>query len=271
MLIATDGSESCRGAEKEAIKLAKICSSKLLALSVVVTNREYEDVLPWVVEQAEKEMRAHLDSVRERAAGEGVDCEIVIHPGEDPYLDIVDEANKSGADLIVMGTHARTGIKRLLLGRLTARVIGHSPCNVLVVPPECEVNYDRILLAADGSRYSAAASLEALAIAKQCNSTLFQLSVIPPNATPAELSEAEILVDQLAGRASSEGVRNEGWVARGKPHEEIIKAALEKSSGLIVLGSHGLTGLRSLLMGSVTGQVISHAHTAVLVVKLRQD
>jgi nucleotide-binding universal stress UspA family protein len=240
-------------------------------LSIVVTNREYEDILPWVVEQAEREVRTDLDSVKERASGDGIDCEIVIHPGEDAYLDIVDEAKKSGADLIIMGTHARTGIKRLLMGRLTARVIGHSPCNILVVPPGSQVNYERVLLATDGSKHSAAAFAEALAIAKQCNSTLFLVTVIPPNATPAELSKAESLVNQLAERATDEKVRNEGLVIRGKPQEGIVNAAAEKAAGLIVLGSHGLTGLMSLLMGSVTGQVISHAHTAVLVVKLSQD
>jgi nucleotide-binding universal stress UspA family protein len=270
LLIATDGSQSCDSAEREAIKLAKICSSRLLALSVVVTNREYEEVLPWVVERAEREMREHLESFRSLASQEGVDCEAILHQGEDPYVDIIDEAAKSGADLIVMGTHARTGIKRLIMGRLTARVIGHSPCNILVVPPGSGVNYGHILLASDGSKHSAAASAEAITIAKQCNSTLMIVTVIPSDAMPAELLAAESNVNQLAESANKEGVKHEALVIRGKPHEAIVNTAAEKRADLIVLGSHGLTGLMSLLMGSVTGQVISHTHSAVLVVKMSQ-
>lgn len=270
LLIATDGSQSCKSAEREAIKLAKICSSQLLALSVVVTNREYEDGLPWVVERAEREMREHLEAVRTLASQEGVDCEAILHQSEDPYLDIVDEAAKRGADLIVMGTHARTGFKRLIMGRLTARVIGHSPCNILVVPPGSEVTYGHILLASDGSKYSAKAFAEAITIAKQCKSTLIAVTVIPPDAAPAELLTAESNVNRLVESANKEGVRNEGLVIKGVPHEGIAKTAVEKGADLIVLGSHGLTGLMSLLMGSVTGQVISQTHSAVLVVKMSQ-
>jgi nucleotide-binding universal stress UspA family protein len=101
---------------------------------VVEVNPEYEALAPQIVEKAETETKEHLDSVKKRAEKEAISCETIVHQGEEPYRFIVDEAKKIKADMIVMGSHGRTGIKRLMMGSVTARVIGHAPCKVLVVP-----------------------------------------------------------------------------------------------------------------------------------------
>ena len=134
LLLATDGSESAQAAIQEAINIAKVCSNKLFVISVVEVNPEYEALAPQVVEKAENEAREHLDSVKVRAEKEGITCETIAHQGEEPFNFIVDEAKIKKADMIIMGSHGRTGLKRLMMGSVTARVIGHAPCKVLVVP-----------------------------------------------------------------------------------------------------------------------------------------
>ena len=134
ILLATDGSESAEAAIQEAINIARVCSSRLYVLSVVEVNPEYEALAPNVVEKAETETKEHVDSVKKRVEKEGIPCETIVHQGEEPYRFIVDEAIKTKANMIVMGSHGRTGIKRLMMGSVTARVIGHAPCKVLVVP-----------------------------------------------------------------------------------------------------------------------------------------
>ena len=134
ILLATDGSESAQAAIREAINIAKICSNRLFVISVVEVNPEYEALAPQIVEKAENETREHLDSVKEQAETEGIKCETIAHRGEEPFKFIVDEAKKKKADMIIMGSHGRTGLKRLMMGSVTARVIGHAPCKVLVVP-----------------------------------------------------------------------------------------------------------------------------------------
>ena len=134
LLLATDGSESARAAIQEAINIAKVCSNRLFVISVVEVNPEYEALAPQVVEKAENEVREHLDSIKEQAEKEGITCETIAHQGEEPFKFIVDEAKKNKADMIIMGSHGRTGLKRLMMGSVTARVIGHAPCKVLVVP-----------------------------------------------------------------------------------------------------------------------------------------
>lgn len=134
LLLATDGSESAEAAVQEAINIAKSCSGRLFVIAVVEVNPEYEALAPQIVEKAEYETREHLDSVKARAEKEGIVCETIAHQGEEPFQFIVDEARKKKADMIVMGSHGRTGLKRLMMGSVTARVIGHAPCKVLVVP-----------------------------------------------------------------------------------------------------------------------------------------
>ncbi len=134
LLLATDGSESAQAAIQEAINIAKVCSNKLFVISVVEVNPEYEALAPQVVEKAENEAREHLDAVQVRAEKEGITCETIAHQGEEPFKFIVDEAKIKKADMIIMGSHGRTGLKRLMMGSVTARVIGHAPCKVLVVP-----------------------------------------------------------------------------------------------------------------------------------------
>ncbi|MBI5408683.1 MAG: universal stress protein [Nitrospirae bacterium] len=283
MLLTTDGSEFSEGAVREAIKLAKTCSSKLFALSVVETNPEYEAVAPQVVEKAEKETRKILESVKDRASKEGVDCEIIARHGESPYEYIVEEAEKAQANMIIMGRRGRKGLKRLMMGSETARVIGHAKCNVLIVPRAASVDFKRIVVATDGSKYSDAAVSEAVSISKRCGSSLFAISVVPSETespfdivhmemhkdiiSEKESKMAECLVKDIKDLAEKEGVGTQGFVYSGKPYESIISMAKEKHADLIVVGSHGRTGLAKLLMGSVTERVIGLAECAVLVVK----
>jgi nucleotide-binding universal stress UspA family protein len=274
LLVATDGSIFSESAIREAINLARTCSSKLIAISVVKTSPEFEDLVPQVFEKAQKELREHLESIKSRALKEGVDCEIVIHRGEEPFQDIVNVAEKNRVDMIIIGTHGRTGLKRLMMGSVTARVIGHAPCNVLVVPLHTKVDCRKILIATDGSRYSDAAAFEAIGIAKRCEGSLIIISVafsdkeiiLPED--DEEMLLAKDNVKKIVGLAEKEGVKTEGLTAIGKPHEAIVEASKQKHADLIVVGSHGKTGLNRLLMGSVTERVIGHAESAVLVVKV---
>jgi hypothetical protein len=283
LLLTTDGSEFSEGATREAIRLAKQCGSTLSAMTVIETNPEYETIAPQLLEKAEKTAWAHLESVKARAKKEGVDCAISVHEGEDSFHFIADEAVKFKASMIIMGRRGKKGFKRLMMGSTTARVIGHAPCNVLVVPRAAQVEFKSILVATDGSNYSAAAASEAIGIAKRNKSKLTVIAVVPAElATPTdielamahreliaekEMHEAEKNAKAVKEAATKEGVSVQAFVMTGKPADAIVETAKEKNSDLIVLGSHGRTGLERLLMGSVAERVIVLAAGAVLVVK----
>lgn len=264
LLVATDGSEFSKSAIREALNLAKICSSKLIAVSVVKTSTEYESLMPQVVEKDEKEVTEHLESVKNMAAKEGIDCEIIVHLSEEPYQDIVDEGEKKQVNMIIVGTHGRAGLKRLMMGSVTAKVIGHAPCNVLIVPLDAKVDCRNILVATDGSIYSEMASREAVSIAKRSGGSLLALSVAKRDENIPVAKESVNVVKELAER---EGIKVETLTLKGEPCETIVKAAEQRNIGLVVVGSHGRTGIERLLMGSVTERVIGHSKSPVLVVR----
>jgi nucleotide-binding universal stress UspA family protein len=283
LLLATDSSEFSEGAIREAIRMAKRCGSKLTAISVIETNPEFESTAPQVLEKMEKEVRVHLNSVQARAKQEGVACEIAVHEGEDSYKYIVDEAATQKSTMIIMGRRGKKGFRRLVMGSTTSWTIGHAPCSVLVVPRNAQVEFKSIVVATDGSPYSTAAASEAIGIAKRNSAKLAVLAVVPTDiALPTDIDFAAIQREKLADQemqaaeknakavkeaAQKAGVDVQAFVMSGKPADAIMEIAKDKSADLLVVGSHGRTGLDRLLMGSVAERVIVLSSCAVLVVK----
>jgi nucleotide-binding universal stress UspA family protein len=276
VLICTDGSPESEGAISAALDLAKTTGSKIFLLEVIYFLAGYElqspDTLtPPVInlelmEAQEKAVKERLETWKTRAAEMGVTLEPRTRSSGSAYEGILEEAVELEPDLIIMGRHGYTGLTRLLMGSVTARVIGHSDCPVLVVPQEGTLSFARLLVASDGSPYSEAAWAEALTLAKVMGSVLVAVSVA---ATDGDIPAATKVVRTLELTAEKEGISLDTMIPMGRPDEGIIKAAEFKQASLIVVGSHGRTGLKRLLMGSVAERVIGQASGGVLVVKKR--
>jgi len=266
ILVATDGSRYSEKALDGAVNIAKKCGSSLYVLNVVELNPEFMSLAPEAVEKMERDSRALLEETKKRVSQKGITCETVIHEGEQPYEFIVSEAKRKKADLIVIGTHGRTGLKKLLMGSVAARVIGHAPCPVLVIPLRGSVGLKNILVATDGSIYAEAAVKEAISIAAACDSKLSAVCVVKGQRPTKYTSEAEKIVERVVKGAAKSDIRAEGIVREGEPYEVIADLAREKKVDIIIVGRYGRTGLTKLLMGSVTKRVIGHASCAVLVI-----
>jgi nucleotide-binding universal stress UspA family protein len=267
LLLASDRSEFSEGAIREAINLAKTCSSKLYVISIAEAPEltEFADSYPLVaVEKLEMATRQHLEEVKDMVEKEGVVCEIIQRRGPETYKYIVDEAAKNNVEMIIMGRRGRTGITRLMMGSVTAKTIGHAPCKVLVIPSFARITFEKILIATDGSIFSELASREAISIAKRTKSSLIALSVAKKD---ENLPVAKASVDMVKKVAEKEGIKIEALTLKGEPHEVIVGTAEKKKAGFIVVGSHGRSGIERLLMGSVTERLIGHAGCPVLVVR----
>ncbi len=134
LLVATDGSPFSAAAVQEAISIAAACSSSLYVVHVFEISTEIEFWDTGTAERLEAGMRKHLDGITARARKQGVKCEALLHWGDEPFKVIVAEASKRKVSTIVLGSHGRTGLTRLMMGSTVSRVIGHAPCKVLVVP-----------------------------------------------------------------------------------------------------------------------------------------
>ena len=275
LLVCTDESQDSQGAITAALDLAKTAGCQVFLLQVLSFIPLYElqapDLLPPPMINLELQaaqeaaVRARLESWREKAAEVGVRLETRIRTSASPYEGILEEAEAVQPDWIIMGRHGLTGLSRLLLGSVTARVIGHSPFSVLVVPKGAALEFKRVLIAADDSPFSAAAWQEALTITQRMGS---QLTAITVAASDGEVKAANQVVQRLEAEARLRGVPLTAAVLPlGHPYEAILQMAQAKNINLIILGSHGRTGLRRLLMGSTAERVIGQAPCPVLVVK----
>lgn len=138
ILVATDLSPASAAALKEAIELAKENEAALLIAhayqppSVV----EAQSISAGVYEEWDQNIRAEvkgrLDEIVEQTAMEGVRAEPLVLTGA-PDEAITEAARFNDADLVVLGTHGRTGVSRLFLGSVAARVISTAPCPVMTV------------------------------------------------------------------------------------------------------------------------------------------
>jgi nucleotide-binding universal stress UspA family protein len=120
ILVATDGSTHAVAALSEAIVIAKRCGGRIIALSAMRDETEREDA------------RNFSNKAAEMAKKEGVEAEAVTPTGRS-FNAIVETAGGRGVDLIVMGTYGKTGLKKILMGSSTEKVIGNAGCAVLVV------------------------------------------------------------------------------------------------------------------------------------------
>jgi nucleotide-binding universal stress UspA family protein len=284
ILLASDGSEYSEGAVKEAVYLAKSCDARLYAVYVLETNPEFETEGQKHMEKMEENAREHIDSVRKRAAQENVEFNAILRRTDQPHKAIIEEAEKLKADVIVMGRRGKTGLKKVLMGSVTASVIAKGRSNVLVVPKEARIDCKRIMAATDGSINGNLAVFRAIDIAKRCKSALYIVSVIPSQSSGFDpdtgYSQRQIekisdemvqaikkSIEQAKKAAGEEGVETESLIHTGIPHQVLVSAAREKDVDLLVIGSPGRSGVERLITGSVAAKVVGKAGCSVLTVK----
>ena len=278
ILIAVDGSESSMHALRESFKLANNEQSWITVLSVIPT---YEGDLGamWITsvkEAVAKPCKIALLEAEKLAKDEGVLIKTVCEEGE-IYERIVDLAESENCDLIIMGRRGMSRLKRALVGSVTARVIGHSQKDVLIVPEKAQVDWQKILIATDGSKYSKTAAEKAINFAKSYGGELKVISVVDvpssvygvaPGAVEEMVKKAKGYVEKVKEQADSAGIKTETLIREGEEaHQVINKIAKEKGIDTIVIGSHGRTGLKRLLMGSVAEKIIGYSTCPVLVVR----
>jgi nucleotide-binding universal stress UspA family protein len=277
ILVAIDGSESSIHALKESFKLATNEKSWITVVSVAPPYKG--DLAMTAIGNIQKALKEPCENAileaEKIAKEERILIKTACEEGE-PYLAIVDLADAENCDLIVMGRKGMSRIERVLIGSVTARVIGHSHTDVLVVPEDTKVGWKSVLLSTDGSKYSDISANKAIELAKSYGGEIKALSVVDvseefmaraPGVVEDLVRKAKNMVEDIEKKASSEGVEAEGFVREGEAFKVITDIAKEQKTDSIIIGSHGRTGLKRLLMGSVTERVIGDASCPVWVVK----
>lgn len=244
--------------------------------------------LPAHVERIEADMRLHAEAILEEAsrvaahAGRAVERRLRVgRPGSS----IVDEALEWKAHLVVLGSRGHGAIASMLLGSVSAEVVDHAPCPVIVAR---RPSLTRAILAHDGSAFALAAeevvrtwpifrrvAVEVVSVAHVAAPwrtglapTVYAEALEAYEESAATASaEHRRIADESARRLQAEGLPASAVVVDGDPAETIMRVADDHSADLVVLGTHGRTGVARALLGSVARNVMQHAACSVMVVR----
>jgi nucleotide-binding universal stress UspA family protein len=285
ILFPTDFSETADHAFKQAVALALAHQAKLHIFHAVLLHSEdphhLQTVLKGYVEHVEKEALELLEKKSGELDGKGLQVEISTARGFSPYEAIAVKVEELEPDLIVMGTHGRSGVGKLLLGSVAEKVLRHAPCSVLTLRNDATIagesnGLQRVLVPVDFTDFSRRALESARSLVSEKGSlTVVHVvaSPIHPSFYAGGITELFQIDPELPNRIRG---NLEAWlgdqpgeiiVTEGDAAAEILKTADETRAELIVMGTRGLSGLDHLLMGSVTERVVRTSKVPVLTTK----
>ncbi len=293
ILVATDGSESGGLAVDLVASIAVPPDSEIVVADAVETGAGIYGG-PWPglaavqTDRIEADIRAAaqktVHEARERLARPGLNVEGVVLRGR-PATAIVDRARAMRADLVVVGSRGHGTIASMVLGSVSAEVVDHAPAPVLVARGR---RIDRIVLGWDGSSHARRAAdllrtwpifagslVRVVSVADVENPwwTGFPEAGSPEmmpmyvEAADASRRQHDELAGEMTAQLHSAGFTAEADRRDGDVASEILAAANASRADLIVMGTHGRTGLKRLILGSVARNVLQHATCSVLVVR----
>jgi nucleotide-binding universal stress UspA family protein len=285
VLAATDLGEGADEALRQADTLARaagvplhVCHvlPALLSLDPLFPQLKLRDALdaPELERDAAAALEERVLAVTGRAPGDFV---LELAAGS-PHAGIVQAADRVAAGLVVVGAHGPRGRKHAL-GGVAERVVRHAHCHVLVARPApagpplvlAAVDASDPALEALGAAAAEATRREAKLVAVHCMDLLLPGVVgyeVPPLGPEVVAAMRAQWMHRMEESAAKVNARAELRIEEGPAGPLIVKLAAELPAALVVVGTHGRTGLRRLVLGSVAEAVVRNAPASVLVVRL---
>ncbi|HEY7036130.1 MAG TPA: universal stress protein [Thermomicrobiales bacterium] len=243
--------------------------------------------LPVVRPDGEREAQEELLRAATTLLGERPNVQIQVTAG-DPATEILRIADQRGADLIVLASHGRGAIGRVAFGSVADRVAHASPIPVMIVRPQdaaaepAPVVIHRLVVPLDGSELAAQALPVAEALARQLGvptvlvravdliealGPIADALVIPPEVVADAQTEAQRSLEAAATSLREKGIEAETQIWTGPAFNVLAEAA--RPGDLVVLCSHGRSGVMRWLLGSVAEKLVRVGPVPVVVVPVR--
>lgn len=283
ILVATDFSESSRSAWFAAINLATRCLARIEVLHVITYKQYVFDPARYGVPDEKWQNRLKEEMEVQYGPRFWPNSRRTISFSASVPEAILDFAEKEACNLIIVGTHDRKMLGRMLMGSAAQQIVRDSKVPVMVVKAgehhdKTLQNYDRILVPTDFSEMSSKSLNWAVRYANFLRADLHLLHVVDLSAysdmiTMYTLTESEIPnscelnVDLTLNKSvSDKDLIGKKFVKSlfGDPVEEIISYAEKEKCGFIVMGTHGRKGLERVLLGSITAGVISRSKIPII-------
>ncbi len=293
ILVPLDGSDLSEKALVTAVSIARKLNSDLMLMHVIpqrnmpvpeYSEAGYDQFINRFDTKYEDWANNYLNEVKNRYEDISNRISTHVEVGHVAYR-LLETSNN--VDLIVISTHGYSGLTKWILGSVTERIIGHANCPVLVVKGDQPIN--KILLPLDGSDYSEVAIEPAIGISNAFGGELTCFHVIePPNDVPNSLVARLGNVDPNWDRwitdhhdeyarkyfktlsktlANEENGEIDMVLRKGVPADSILTYADEEDIDLIVMSTHGRSGIKKWLLGSVAERVIEKLPCHLLIIR----
>ncbi|MGR3294383.1 MAG: universal stress protein [Candidatus Scalindua sp.] len=289
ILVAIDFSEYSKVALDICLGASRCMKTKLYVLHTIekfphdylhlLSSTAHTDMKQKLEEDAIAKIKAMIpEEIREKG-----DIISMVRFGK-PFLEIIQVAKEENVDLLVIGTHGRAGVDRVILGSVAERIVRKAGCPVMVIRDRKHTGFKRIIVPIDFSDCSRKALEYAIATAKAHNSKLtilhvYEESFIEPyvNAANSEEEAGEIMkaieqvnetkYDEFLKTIDLRGVEYDKLLVKGIPEAEIVEIAMEQQADLVVMGTHGRAGIKHILIGSTAEEVVRAVHCDIIIVK----
>lgn len=295
ILIPTDGSENVEHATQYGLDLARRYDATVHALHVVDSSANERGLELTALETDLETLPdpwydagdAATQQIATQATQHSLDAVTEVRRGT-PAREIAAYITDTGIDLVCMGTRGQTGLDRFLLGSVTTRIVRTVDIPVLsvkskrvesTVESRLSGGFENILVPTDGSKPAREAVSHALELARAYDATLHALYVVDrgayasrPGWTWNELQQVleqngETVLEDVQSRATSDGVSVAAESTHGVPHQEIGEYCDRQEIDLVVMGTHGRSGLTRQIIGSVTERVLRISDVPVLTIR----
>jgi nucleotide-binding universal stress UspA family protein len=240
------------------------------------------------------EAESYLRGVAEWFVSEGVRADFLVHrDGADVAKSIADGAAEIGADLVVLCTHGWSGLRGFLFGRVAQQVLRWGTIPVLLIQPSAEgwkapFSCRRLVVPLDGSGMAETALPAASAVAHAFEAQVLLMWVVPTVATvsgergaamklmpsaaaallDAEAAQAATYLERVGARLREEGVKISVEVGRGEPIRVLLDTVAKREIDLIVIATHGRSGISAVWAGSVTSRILRYSTRPILLIRI---
>ena len=277
ILFATDFSAPSNAALPYALSIAGKYGAKLLPVNVVSLSPfpSASPTLAWeaVAAQAWREANNAMSALEPK--WHDISHEVLIRKG-DIWTELSQVIKEKEIDLIVTGTHGRTGVNRLLFGSVAEKIFRQAPCPVLTVGPSVSGNpksvaeIHEILYPTDFTPHSLAVAPYAISLAQENQARLTLLHVAEdekPRLSPGSLT---VRLHELIPPEAELWCRPSAFIRYGVPEVEILLMARERAADLIVMGVRsrpGIPGIASHMPWAIAHRIVLNAHCPVLTIR----
>jgi nucleotide-binding universal stress UspA family protein len=282
ILLPLDGSVTAALAIPFAEGIARAAGARVVLIRSVRQAKIGELGTDPFKEPIAAEAEAELNVVAERLRAGGLEVEARVSDS-DAGDAIVQGAAEVEADLIVMSTHGRSGLRRAMSGSVAEQVLRMTALPVLLVPPTAQYRMNppcKIVVALDGSALAEAAIAPAFDLAEGLRGSITLIRAAEPptywrisgktaDRVPAPGSAADLArhyLETVAERWKSKAVDVSGYVTDGAADEAIAEAARDSRAGAVAMATHGRTGLARMVVGSVAERVLHEVSVPLLLV-----